>query len=243
MLHERLQQQLKVSWKVEEKGTCRRRLGGIIFLKTPEKREQWVRNVSKGLEGFQVIEQKTVCTNHFKNGKPTFAPPASTLFLTLGDNSKYSPQKRKLPTRQQILQEVKVSVQSHQDSSVQYCIINPLSAGSMTFAQVTRERDVRFYNRNANYCCLQVAFWTFLRKSKCNALLKRWERGNKICLKTQSLKKIKLKTGALSLEQVFLLCLMTQRQGFLVEDLAFRFKLCDGTVSNSLTGVRQVTVL
>ena len=172
-----------------------------------------------------------------------FAPPASTLFLTLGDNSKYSPQKRKLPTRQQILQEVKVSVQSHQDSSVQYCIINPLSAGSMTFAQVTREHDVQFYNRNAIYCCLQVAFWTFLRKSKCNALLKRWERGNKIFLKTQSWKKIVPLFCVLSLDQVFLLCLMTLRQAFLVEDLAFCFKLCDGTVSNSFTGVRQVTVL
>ena len=144
--------------KSRGKGNMQKETRQHHFPKNPEKQEQWVRNVSKGLEGFQVSEQKTVCTNHFKNGKPTFASPASTLFLTLSDNSKYSPEKRKLPTCQQISQKVEVSVQSHQDSSVQCCIINPRSAGSMTFAQVTRERDVQLYNRNAIYCCLQVAF-------------------------------------------------------------------------------------
>ena len=59
----------------------------------------------------------------------------------------------------------------------------------MTFALVTRERHVQFCNGNAIYCCFQVAFWTFARKSKCNALLKRWEKGNKRYLKTQSSKK------------------------------------------------------
>ena len=83
--------------KSRRKGTCRRRLGGIIFPKTPEKREQWVRNVSKGPEGFQVSHQKTVCTNHFNNGKPTSASPASTFFLILSNNSKYSPRKKIFP--------------------------------------------------------------------------------------------------------------------------------------------------
>ena len=35
------------------------------FSQKPRK-EQWVRNVSKGLEGYQVSNHKTVCSNHFK---------------------------------------------------------------------------------------------------------------------------------------------------------------------------------
>ena len=99
------------------------------------------------------------------NGKPTFASPASTLFLTLSDNSRHFPQKGKLPTRQQTSQKMKVSVQSHQDSSVQCCIINPLSAGSITCAQTTRERDVRFLTGMQSTAAFKLFFEPFYEKA------------------------------------------------------------------------------
>ena len=72
-----------------------------------------------------------------------FASPAPTLFLTVRENSKHSPRKRKLPTGQQNVERSKVSV--HEDYGVQCCIIDPLSAGSMAFSRITREGDVCFY--------------------------------------------------------------------------------------------------
>ena len=68
------------------------------FPKDPSKRIEWVKQVSRGLHNFVASDHKTVCSNHFVDGKPSFIHPAPTLYLVVSDTSKSSPRKRKLPT-------------------------------------------------------------------------------------------------------------------------------------------------
>ena len=49
-----------------------------LFPQDPDKRVQCVKNVSKGLNRFEVIDHKTVDTNHSKYESPMFASPAPT---------------------------------------------------------------------------------------------------------------------------------------------------------------------
>ena len=70
-------------------------------------RVQWVANISWGIKGFVASTYKTVCSNHFKYGKPTSASPHPTLYLVKSDICKQSPRKRrKLVYRQQILNQL-----------------------------------------------------------------------------------------------------------------------------------------
>ena len=87
-----------------------------------------------------------------------FASPAPTLFLTVRENSKHSPRKRKLPTGQQNVERTKVSVHLHEDHGVQCCIIDPLRAGSMAFSRITREGDVCFYNGMQSTAAFKLVF-------------------------------------------------------------------------------------
>ena len=64
------------------------------FPKPNEKRKQWVREVSRGLVDFTVSNNKTVCSNHFVYGRPTFASPNPTLFMTANQVKKGSPKKK-----------------------------------------------------------------------------------------------------------------------------------------------------
>ena len=49
-------------------------------------------------------------------------------------------------------------VASHQNSAVQSCILDPLSVGCMTFSQITRERDVRFYTGMQSTAAFKLGF-------------------------------------------------------------------------------------
>ena len=69
------------------------------FPRDPIKREQWRKNVSKGLFGFVGSDHRTVCSNHFKYGKPTYGSPNPTLYPVPSDVKKPSPRKRKMPTK------------------------------------------------------------------------------------------------------------------------------------------------
>ena len=68
------------------------------FLKDPSKRIEWVKQVSRGLHNFVASDHKTVCSNHFVDGKPSFMHPTPTLCLVVSDISKSSTRKSKLPS-------------------------------------------------------------------------------------------------------------------------------------------------
>ena len=57
------------------------------------RRSEWVRQVSRGLVDFEVSDYKTVCSNHFEHGCPTYAQPIPTLFMVA--NLQSTPKKRK----------------------------------------------------------------------------------------------------------------------------------------------------
>ena len=65
------------------------------FPKDEQLRCEWVNQVSRGLVGFAVSNSKTVCSNHFEHGKPTFTSPTPTLFMTVNELKKGTPKKAK----------------------------------------------------------------------------------------------------------------------------------------------------
>ena len=52
-----------------------------IFPKRPGKKRTVKKNISKGLVGFVASDHRTVCSNHFEYGKPTYGSPNPTLYL------------------------------------------------------------------------------------------------------------------------------------------------------------------
>ena len=70
--------------------------------------------------------------------------------------------------------------------------------------------------------------WVLVRKSKCDALLE----GGKEATRDVSRQGVEKNPRTLKLlTEEFFLCLMRLRQGFHEEDLAFPFKVSDGTIS------------
>ena len=65
------------------------------FPKDNEKRQLWVKEVEKGLVDFSVSNNKVVCSSHFLYGKPTFAQPVPTLYMTMRSAERPSPNKRR----------------------------------------------------------------------------------------------------------------------------------------------------
>ena len=114
-----------------------------------KKLNQWVKQVSRGLVGFKVTANKTVCSNHFEHGQPTFAKPIPTLFMVANDSYKSTPKKRRKIKKSDIapgisqddmdMEYVGDGVSGHAEKEVQ-CVIPFKSA--LTFAQFTRDHDV-----------------------------------------------------------------------------------------------------
>ena len=122
------------------------------FPKDPEKRNQWVKQVSKGLVGLEASNYKTVCSNHFETGKPTFGNHVPTLYLVISDK-RVSPKKRKVP-RYRVDSGTAAATSSsgtkkrvEEEPTVKYFAVQcsfPVRS-ALNFAQLTREHDVMFY--------------------------------------------------------------------------------------------------
>ncbi|PFX11930.1 THAP domain-containing protein 11 [Stylophora pistillata] len=198
--------------------------------KQPEKRKQWTKNVSKGLSGFVASDHKTVCSNHFEYGKPTFASPNPTLFSVPSDKNKSSPRKRKLPTRTSEGPSTKETKElKYKETGSQCTIINPLAYSSLTFAHLTREHDVN------NFTGLTVkSFRLIFDHVKGKALVMHYWKGPK---RTGDLSKLKIdrQMRALTLEQEFLLTMMKLRLGLFLFDLTFRFDISASATSSIFT--------
>lgn len=201
-----------------------------------EKRQIWEKQIGKGREGFKIGASMHVCSNHFQDAKPTTANPYPTLFLTESDIKKKSPVKRKSrktaePTPSKRLQKAEAS--GSQEPS-------PLAPGTLSFTQLTRESDVKFYTGFKSTDMFKLIF-TFLSIKAIN--MRYWKGKKQTQLETKGTDPY-LKPGdynrpgpdrKLTLEQEFLLVMMRLRVGLLVPDLAFRFNVCTGLVSSVFT--------
>ena len=200
------------------------------------KRQIWEKQIGKGRKGFQIGKYMHVCSNHFQDAKPTSVNPFPTLFLTKSDSKKKSPVKRKCrkstePTpSKKLLQEQASGCQEP----------SALTAGALTFAQLTRESDVKFYTGFKSTDMFRLVF-IFLSIKAIN--MRYWRGGKQTQIETQGNDPY-LKPGdynrpgpnrKLTLEQEFLLVMMRLRVGLLVPDLAFRFNVTTGLISSIFT--------
>ena len=186
------------------------------FPKDREKREQWRKNVSKGLVGFVASDHRTVCSNHFEYGKPTYGSPNPTLYLVPSDVKKPSPRKQKMPTKVVESPPTSRAREPKQKEVGSQCnIVEPTAYSSLTFAQLTREHDVN------KYTGLSVeSFKLVFDHVKEKAAVMHYWRGPKGTGDT-SKPKIDRQVRALTLEQEFLSTMMKLRLGLFLFDLAF----------------------
>ena len=202
------------------------------FPKNPEKRLLWVKQVSKGLVGFQVSNNKTVCSNHFEYGKPTFGSPNPTFYLVVSDNKRTSPQKRKMPNYKIDFHAANKKIQRSPFESVGVqCELNYKS--DLNFAQITRECDVNFYTGLRS----SAAFKMMFEHVQTKAVELHYWRAQKNTSKDLSSPRDKRNaaTRSLTLEQEFLLTVMRLRLRLLIDDLCFRFNVSEGLVSMIFT--------
>ena len=90
------------SWKQGE-NIKKSHVEKLVFHSFPadeEKRNTWIKMMSRRRKDFKLSKQSCICSNHFQKGKPTFDFPHPTLFLTPFDAAKkVSPRKRALPKK------------------------------------------------------------------------------------------------------------------------------------------------
>ena len=179
-----------------------------------------------------------ICSNHFVDAQPTHANPNPTLYLTESDTKKKSPVKRKARTKVNPTPSKRTSTETASWSKDPEPQI--LTCGAMTFEQLTREADVKFYTGFRSTDLFKLMF-NFLLVKAIN--MRYWKGENQTKSETMGADPY-LKPGEynrpgpnrkLTLEQEFLLVMMRLRVGLMVPDLAFRFKVSTGLVSSVFT--------
>ena len=225
-----------------------------------DNKKVWIQQVSKGRKDFIVPKDFYVCSNHFLDGKPAKENPFPTLFLTPSTETMETPTKRKRPSpRKQTdsfgsIQEVISSEDEEYPSDIENK--NILQENSyvipMKFCQLTREADFRFFTGLDGTKIFKILFEHVQKKV---SLMRYWD-GSKKTVATEKKRSSIAKTDSismspdfnnvdenwlavskpgperkLSLQQEFLLVLMKLRLGLMVKDLAFRFQVSPGKVS------------
>ena len=216
----------------------------------PQNRAAWTHQISKGRKDFAPGTCTYVCSNHFVDGKPTTENPTPTLFLTVTMNCAATPTKKSRPMprkRTQIDCNVDIEVESMEveqfadkytstDSSLDMAI-------PLTFVQITRESDVLFFTGLEGTIMFRTIFdfvkqkasvMTYWDGSKKTLRLKKGPSELDNLLSSPEYDVLPLKPGPsrkITLEQEFLMVMMRLRLGLLIEDLAFRFCVSSGKVS------------
>ena len=145
------------------------------FPKDELKRKLWVAEVSKGLVGFHVTNNKVVCSNHFEFGKPTFSSSMPTMYLAIRSYDKSPKKRRKLsykPTSTVTnLTDIKLEINEN-DKTVQ-CSFSIKAA--LVFADLTRNNDVKFFTGYSDRSVFELVFNGLSIKASRYALLERFE--------------------------------------------------------------------
>ena len=223
----------------------------LVFHRIPHKdpamRKQWELSIQRGRLDFEAGDWTYVCSNHFKDGKPTSQNPYPTEFLTPSDLCDPSPRKRPKPTRHSTPKKAAslLSITDVPASTSESEVSDVIVAVPLTFQQIDRDFKVRFYTGLPNTDVFKTLFEHLMKKAE---VMEYWEGPAKALtsasyessydsILTESLNleepifSKRGRKGKLSHEQQLLLTLMRIRLALLVEDLAFRFRIAESTVS------------
>ena len=213
----------------------------LQFHKVPTdavKKQIWEKQISKGREDFKIGSSMKICSNHFVDAQPTHSNPNPTLYLVISDTKKKSPVKRKARTKINPTPDKRKSTETTSCSKEQEPQL--LTRSAMTFEQLTRESDVKFYTGFRSTELFKFVFNFLLIK----AVNMRYWKGEKQTKSETMGADPYLKPGEynrpgpsrkLTLEQEFLLVMMRLRVGLLIDDLAFRFNVSTRLVSSIFT--------
>ena len=221
------------------------------FTQDPIKRKEWIKLIGVGRKDFEPGLWTYVCSNQFEDGMPTLQNPNPTLYLNPSSIKEKSPVKRRKISR--TLPVVKANVIKELGEDIPFDEVSPnethMGRSSLTFDQVTRDCDVRFYTGFISTEIFKILFEHF--KFKASTMIY-WDGNKKTSKPTRykdmtfsgiedttnidysSLDYLKSKPGPsrkLSLETEFFMTLMKLRLGLLQNDLAFRFGISIGKVS------------
>ena len=226
-------------------------------------RKLWTKQVLKGRKYWEPGLYTNVCCNHFVDGKPTKDYPIPTLFMSGPADAKTptkkikSPRKRKpdVATSSRIslftIDDVEEELETQDmetDQAKSVSSQTDVAVLPLVFTQFTREGDVKFHTGFESTEMFKIVFEFVKVKA---SVMTYWD-GNKktLILRKQSSSSdldmllaspeyniVPLKPGPsrkLSLEQEFLMTMMRLRLGILTEDIAFRFQVSPGKVSQIL---------
>lgn len=234
-----------VTWCLNRKGCAdnwevRSHVEKLMFHRFPkdkETRHKWECMIRKSLDNanFSATDNSVICSNHFKDGKPTLLSPFPSAFLTESDIKwKSSPVKRRKIVREVATPPADISTPTVLKKSPQCQDKVP-----MHFAQITRESDVRLFTGIRDTETFKFLF----DQLSLDARQMTYWRGEKLTNKEAALAIDKGPSRKLSLEQQFLLSLMKLRLGLLTEDLAWRFNVSAGLTSQIFfTWVRLISI-
>ena len=202
--------------------------------------------IQKGRKGVSAGDWTYVCSNHFIDGAPTQENPTPSLFLTPSDALQKTPQKRKHIERliersdtpignnhQKISNEAIDDVDDRGDTIG--TASNTCMLPSFRFESLTRDSDVRFYTGFINTDIIKTIFEHLLLKA---TNMNYWNGPRKTYFSPELDAMLsaypRMRQGPsrkLTLEQEFLLILIKLRVGLLQYDLAHRFGISPGKVS------------
>ena len=143
------------------------------FPKDGAKWAKWVAQVSKGLVGFKVSDNKVVCSKHLECGKPTFLSNTPTMYLTVSSSHQSTPCKRRkleYKCKQDMAEDNHdpTDVSSDNDKIVR-CNLQVKSA--LLFDHFTRDSDANLYTGFWDTSTFRLAFDQLAKKGITYALL------------------------------------------------------------------------
>ena len=132
------------------------------------KRAKGVAQISKGLVGFKVSDDKVVCSNHFECGKPTFLCHTPTMYLTVGSSRQSKPRKRRkldYKCKQDMPEDNQdpTDVSPDNDKKVQR---NLLVKSVPLFDRFTRDSDVKLYTGFSYASTFRLVFDQLAKKAQ-----------------------------------------------------------------------------
>ena len=209
------------------------------FPKDPEKKNLWVSEVKKGLVDFSVSNNKVVCSNHFQYGKPTYASPYPTLYMTLRSTQKGSPcKRRKLEYKKEPADEDDTLPEPHAGSSKEGIADKGVQCSehirsTMIFSDLTRDVDVNFFTGLQDAATFKIIFDYLSKKGAYMHYWKGLKNTFKDLSSPRNLNNVSLRS--MTLEQEFLMVMMRLRLALLNNDLANRFIVSTSVVSSVFT--------